>query len=289
MLTLRAAGATATIAPELGGRLASLVVGGRERLVTAPAPDDASIGWGCYLMAPWPGRLDGARFGWQGRTIRLPRTHGRHAIHGLVWGRPWRVEARSASTATIACDLPRDEWPMGGAVRLVYRLGPSGLWMDASIQADDAMPAAIGWHPWFARGDEPIRLRLDADEVQETRRMIPTGRLLPASGRLDLRDGPLLGRRRLDHAYVGARSPAVLEWPDLRITLAFEPTPASVVVYTPPGAFCVEPQTAPPNALVLAPAAARAAGVRFLQPGEALAARLAMTWGDPRRAVPSIA
>lgn len=279
MPTLRAPGATATISPELGGRLASLVVRGRERLVTAPAPDDASIAWGCYLMAPWPGRLAGARFTWRGREITVPRTHGRHAIHGLVWGRPWRVEATSDGEVTVACDLPRDEWPMGGVVRQTFTLTARSLTMAASVEAGDAMPAALGWHPWFARGDEPVRLRVDADAVQETRRMIPTGRHSPAAGRVDLRDGPLLGRRRLDHAYVGARSPAVIDWPDLRLTVEFEPSPTSLVVYTPPGAFCVEPQTAPPNALSLPPADARAVGVRFLEAGESLRAQLRLTWG----------
>ena len=278
MLTLRAPGAVATIAPELGGRLASLVVGGHELLVTAPARGDASIRWGCYLMAPWPGRLEGARFAWHGDAVRLPPTHGRHAIHGLVWGRPWRVEAATETATTLACELPRAEWPMGGVVRQSFTLTAAGLVMEASVEAGDAMPAAIGWHPWFARGDEPVRLRVDADSVQETRRMIPTGRTLPVAGRLDLRAGPLLGRRRLDHAYLSARSPATIEWPDLRVTLAFEPSPASLVVYTPTGAFCVEPQTASPNALALPPAAARAAGVRFLEPGEVLSASMSFAW-----------
>ena len=283
MLTLEAGGIRAGIAVEAGGRLASLVVHGRELLVGRQGNEAQPMRWGCYLMAPWPGRLERGRFEWQGRTIRLPRTHGRHAIHGLVWTRAWIVEDASATAATLACVLP-PEWPMGGIVRQTMTLVPGGLRLDASITAGDAMPAALGWHPWFDRAGDPVALRLDADEVMETRRMIPTGGLRPVTGVRDLRAGPVLGERRLDHAYVGARSPATLAWPDLRVTLTFEPSPAPVVVYTPWNAVCVEPETAPPNALALPAAQARAAGVRFLAEGETMSARLELRWERLRTA-----
>lgn len=280
MLRLEAPGVTASIDVERGGRLASLNVRGRELLIGPAGPNDSSVRWGCYLMAPWPGRLANGRFAWRGRTIQLPRTHGRHAIHGLVWSRPWRVDAvdEARTRASLACELPRDAWPMGGTVRQTFTLTARGLTMDASIEAADAMPAALGWHPWFARGGDPVRLTVDAGTVQEAARVTPSGREVPAVGRLDLRDGPLLGRRRLDHAYLDARSPAVIDWPDLRVALSYDPSPAVVVVHTPAGAVCVEPQTAPPNALALEPPEAWAAGVRLLETGETLSARLVLTW-----------
>jgi aldose 1-epimerase len=278
MLTLEAGDARAAIAVEAGGRLASLVVGGRELLIGPSAASDGPLRWGCYLMAPWPGRLEDGRFQWQGRTIQLPRTHGRHAIHGLVWDMPWTVEHAEAARATLSCALP-PEWPMGGIVRQSFTLTETGVTMAASVTAGDAMPAALGWHPWFDRRGMPVDARVDGDAVLETRGMIPTGRTLPAHGRLDLGGEPTLGRRRLDHAYIDAASPASIAWPDLRLTLAYEPSPASVVVYTPPNAVCIEPQTAQPNALALREAEARAAGVRFLARGEALTARFRVEWG----------
>lgn len=277
MLTLEAGAARAAIAPEAGGRLASLVVGGRELLVGVAGNEAQPMRWGCYLMAPWPGRLQQGRFEWQGRTIQLPRTHGRHAIHGLVWNRPWVVEESSGSAAIFSCRLP-EAWPMGGIVRQRVTLGADALVLDASITARDAMPAALGWHPWFDRAGDPLTLRLAADATLATRDMIPTGQRVPVTGTRDLRAGPILGERRLDHAYVGVRSPATLAWPDLRLSLSFEPSPATVVVYTPWNAVCVEPQTAIPNALALPETDARSAGVRFLGPGETLTARFELAW-----------
>jgi aldose 1-epimerase len=207
--------------------------------------------------------------------IQLERTHGRHAIHGLTRDRPWTVDAASADAATLAVELPRVQWPMGGRVRQRVTVSSSVFRLDAEVEADEPMPAAIGWHPWFRRRRDP-RLRVDAATYQLTQRMVPTGETAPVSGRTDLRAGPRLGRRRLDLAYLEAHSPAVIAWPDLELEIGFEPSPAPLVVYTPPDSFCVEPLTAPPNALALAPAARRPAGVRELAAGARCAASMTL-------------
>jgi aldose 1-epimerase len=272
---LRAGPNRVLLDPRRGGRLASWTVDGEELLVGPPDDQDSSIRWGCFVMAPWPGRLADARFEWRGRLIQLDRTHGRHAIHGLTWDRRWTVEAASADAATLAIELPRRQWPMGGRVRQRVSVSASHLRLDAEVEADDPMPAAIGWHPWFRRRGDP-RLRVEAATYQATERMVPTGGTAPVCGRTDLRAGPRLGRRRLDLAYLAASSPAVIAWPDLELEIAFEPSPAPVVVYTPPDSFCVEPLMAPPNALALPSAARRMAGVRELGAKGRCAASMAM-------------
>jgi aldose 1-epimerase len=277
VLELAAGDVNASIDEAHGGRLASLRIGGQELLVGASGPDDSSITWGCYLMAPWPGRLADGRVRWGDQTIQLRRTHGRHAIHGLVSGVPWSVDAVDQASAELSVSLDRDGWPFGGTVRQRIRLEPNRLVLDAEVHADSPMPAALGWHPWFLRRGG-ASLRVDGDSVLEARRMIPTGRLLPAVGRLDLRAGSALERRRLDHAYVGVRPPLELAWPDLTLRLETQPWLPTVVVYTPPGAVCVEPQTAWPNALGLDEHGARAAGAVMLDAGDALRATLTMRW-----------
>jgi aldose 1-epimerase len=283
LIELRAGDARATIDADRGGRLASLRIGDRELLVGPSHDLDRAIRWGCFLMAPWPGRLADGRLRWRGQTHQLRRTHGRHAIHGLVWAAPWSIEAVDDSSATLAVDLDRDGWPFGGAVRMAYRLAPDGLSVEATILAERAMPAAVGWHPWFRRdgvGADPS-LRLDASGLLGRRAMLPTGAVLPLAGRSDLRAGPPLGRRRLDDAFIGARSPAVLRGSDLEVRVEFGPDCDTVVVYTPWNAVCIEPQSAWPNALGLEDAAARRAGRRDLEPGGELRARMGITWRHP--------
>jgi aldose 1-epimerase len=262
--------------------LASIRLGDRELLVGPPDGLDRSIHWGCFLMAPWAGRLANGQLQFRGERHQLRQTHGRHAIHGLVWAIPWTVDRADASSAELGTSLDRDGWPFGGSVRQSFRLVPDGLSIEALVIAGDRpMPAALGWHPWFRRdavGGEPS-LRVDADAVLERRRMLPTGVVRPVAGRADLRSGPQLGRRRLDDAYVGARSPARLSGSDLELRLGFGGPCDTVVVYTPWNAVCIEPQSALPNALGLHDAAARRAGRRDLAPGESLRGSMRISWG----------
>jgi aldose 1-epimerase len=281
VLELTAGPARATVDAARGGRLASLRVGGRELLVPPPDDIDTSIHWGSFLMAPWPGRLAGGRLRWRGRTIQLRRTHGRHAIHGLAWATPWTVDRSSRSEVEMHVDLERDGWPFGGEVRQSLRLEPARLTLEAAITAERPMPAALGWHPWFQRGSPDPRLTLTANGVLERHAMLPTGAVRPLVRRTDLRAGPTLGRRRLDDAFTGARSPAILRWPDLELRLDFGPECDVVVAYTPWNAICIEPQTARPNALGLPDAAARSAGRRDLEAGETLRSTLRIAWRSP--------
>src|SRR5918993_4908660 len=124
LVELRAEDVRVVVDPDRGARLAALTVGGRELIEGPPTRDDRSIFWGCFLMAPWAGRLAGGQFDWAGRTILLPRTHGRHAIHGLLWSRPWDVDDVTARSATLVAELGAAGWPMGGRVRHHVRVEP---------------------------------------------------------------------------------------------------------------------------------------------------------------------
>jgi aldose 1-epimerase len=269
----------AVIEPKAGGRLGSLVAGGRERLVDRVQPGAAlpAISWGSFLMAPWAGRISDGRLDWAGKPVQLERNLAGQAIHGTVFDVPWQVEAEDGRSVELRCEIDPGRWPFGGLVRQGYRLEPGLLRIEASVQASQAMPAALGWHPWFSRagGDVAVtvladeRLRLDAD-------LIPTGERVAVDGPDDLRAGPLLGDRRLDDVFVNARGPATVRWSDLQLAIEFEPPLASVVVFTPPGSVCVEPQTAWPDAPRLVSAGITGTGLVELRPGATLA--VAMTW-----------
>ena len=113
--------------------------------------------------------------------------------------------------------------------------------------------------------------------------MIPTGRRIPVRGMTDLRPGRPIAGRHVDHAYVDPRSPAVASFPDLELRISWDGPVNSVVVYTPPHAFCVEPQTAWPNALAGGEADAARTGLAILEPGGVLRASMRIDWSvrDP--------
>ncbi|MHB8459122.1 MAG: aldose epimerase family protein [Candidatus Limnocylindrales bacterium] len=280
-IELRAPGGDAVAVVDIGagGRLASLVLGGQERLISSPAPDDRSVRWGSFLMAPWVGRMAEARLAWDGRIHRLPADHGRHALHGLVLGRPWSVTEARDDRVDLDIALGPLGWPFGGRARQSIRLAAGHLTMIAELRADGvAMPAALGWHPWFRRpatGD--IAVTVAASEALElTPDLIPTGRRLSVDADSDLRAGPALADRRLDTVYVDVASPALLAWPDLTLTMEFMPPVSTVVVYTPRAAVCVEPMTGWPDAAALAAAGVAGTGLVRLAPGGSL--RAVTTW-----------
>ena len=285
-VTLTAGADRAVVDPDRGGRLASLVAGGTERLVTTAPPDatDPVLAWGCYLMAPWAGRLAGAVLPWRGERHDLTANEAPHALHGVVFDERWTVGDAGGDSVTLSCALPPERWPLGGTVRQRVRLSPGALTLEASVEAGPrGMPAAVGWHPWFRRpaaGDMAVSLDADTTLIT-TGDLVPTGATRPVTGEEDLRGGPLLGDRRLDHPYAGVRPPAAVRWPDLELTMDFGTPIATVVVHTPPAGVCVEPQSAWPNAAVLAAAGVEGTGVAPLGPGGRLSARVEWRWGAP--------
>lgn len=284
-IKLAAGGDRVRLDPAAGGRIASLVAGGRERLVAEPprdaGPQLAPLQWGSFVMAPWAGRIARGALTFDGEEHRLERNLEGHAIHGVVFDEDWEVGRADRSTAILTVPLDPRRWPFGGHVEQRVELAPGALRLAVTVRADDRpMPVWVGWHTCFQRpegGD--VHIGLDADEVLETDdETLPTGALAPVSGDTDLRGAPALGQRRLDHAFASPATPLTIRWPDLHFEMAADPDPACAVVYTPAHEFCVEPQTGWPDALRLAQAGVEGTGVTRLEPHGSLRATSTWTW-----------
>ncbi len=263
-LRLAAPGVEAVIDLDAGGRVASFVVDGRELLVTEGF---GPIAWGSFPMVPFAGRVREGRFTFRGRRYDLPITMPPHAIHGTVLDRRWE----SIGDRTISTELG-PSWPFAG--RAVQRFGIEAgrFTCRLELHADEPMPASIGWHPWFRRrlappaggppGPEPGTLELDLDAGAMLRRDatgIATGELIVPPP-----PGPW------DDCLTDVRRPPVLRWAGfLELTIRSD-CPDWVVYTVPADALCVEPQTAPPDALNTGPA--------IVEPGRPLIAEMAWTW-----------
>ena len=233
-LVLEAPGVRAVVLPEAGGRLGSLAIDGRELLVDG-GPDATPMSWGSYPMAPWAGRIRHGELTFRGRVHLLPLGMPPHAIHGVVYDRGWRV----VDASTITCELD-ERWPFRGRVTQRFAMDGDGLEVSMTLEADEAMPVVLGWHPWFRRvlsaGDEPVGLRFGADEM-----LVRDAEGIPSGERVPPPPGPW------DDAFTGIREPPVLEWPG-RLRLEISSTCRWLVVYTmPEHAVCVEPQSGPPD------------------------------------------
>jgi aldose 1-epimerase len=233
-LVLAAGDARAVVRPAAGGRLASVAVAGHELLVTEGETDP--MRWGSYPMVPWAGRIRRGRFTFRGREHRLPLGLPPHAIHGVVYDRPWRAAGPDA----ISIELD-ERWPFRGRVVQRFALEEDGLEVTMTLEADEPMPVTMGWHPWFRRvlapGDAPVSLELSAAEM-----LVRDAEGIPGGERVAPPPGPW------DDAFTGLRADPVLDWPGrLRVTISS--TCDWWVVYSEPAhAVCVEPQSGPPDA-----------------------------------------
>jgi aldose 1-epimerase len=283
VVELRSEGAVTRIDAADGGRIVSLVIAGVERILSkgrarARVP---ALYWGCYPMVPWAGRLADGRIPTDDGEVRLDPNLPPSAIHGLGFDRSWEIVDRSETAATMACELRGLGWPFGGRASQTLRLGVNSLELELRVGGyTRAGPAGLGWHPWFTRpsaGD--LELRVDAREVLVLDAdLVPTGEVRPVTPSEDLRSGPPLGDRRLDHVYVRARGPALVRWPDLELRIEYDTSLQTVVVHTPLEGICVEVQTMWPNAPLLAAGGVRETGLRTLEPGDTLAATTRWMW-----------
>jgi aldose 1-epimerase len=285
--SIRAGPASAEVHPEHGGLVGSVAIDGVELLAPVVPGRPGVPRGGSFLLAPWVGELSGGRLPFRGEEHRMPTDGGRHAVHGLVGSGAWEVEDHGQARLTIRRELG-PPWPYGGSVRQAFALDPNGMTHQAEVVAGArAMPVSLGWHPWF-RVVDPERVSLSVDagrHLELDDELIPTGRTLDVAGDVDLRDGPTLGRRRIDVVYVDATPPVRLTLPDRSLTVDFDPRIRYLVVYVSDGSLCIEPWTSWPDA----PNAAERgldAGLVALEPGERLERWMRWSWrssdGRPR-------
>jgi aldose 1-epimerase len=251
VVELRCERATVTLAPELGGRIASIVVDGRELLVAGDASSHPMM-WGCFPMVPFAGRIRRGRFRYEARSIHLPVNFDPHAIHGTGYDAAWSVQG----DGTLVHQFP-DTWPFGGHAVQRFELDEDGLTCTIEVHADrQPMPAMAGWHPWYRR---PVELTFAAGQMYERDAdHMPSGALVTPTP------------RPWDDCFTDVDQPVVLAFED-GPTVAITSSCDHWVVYDmPDNAICVEPQTGPPDQFNLAKPVA--------EPGESLTAWMRLAW-----------
>jgi len=244
-LVLEASDARLQVSPQDGGRVSSLVVRGSELLVTEGA---TPMMWGSFPMVPFAGRIRRGRFPFGDRDVQLALNLPPDAIHGTVFERPWQVD----DPTTLSIDLGSG-WPFVGRVVQHFALTDDQFDVSLSLVADEPMPAALGWHPWFRRRlvrpggrstepSAPVEINFNAAWMYARGADdIPTGELVEPPA------GPW------DDCFTALRSAPRLTWPGV-LGLEVASSCDHLVVYDePPDSVCVEPQTAPPDFVNMAP------------------------------------
>lgn len=263
---LRAGSTTAIVVPELGMLIASFVVDGTE-FVARPgglAAYRAGHTTAIPLLYPWANRLARASYRSAGsevslRGLPLHRDANGLPIHGTMTARPeWEITAlgRAGLAAQFAFDAHPDllaSFPFAHELVVKVRVAPGRLRVITEVHASAGVtvPVAFGWHPyWRVPGArDSWRLALPAvSHLRLDRRGIPTGRVLEEPP-----TEAVFAGREFDDLYrrTGTRSIA-LTGRRRKLSVNFDAGYPYLQVYAPAaGEFCcLEPMTAPTNALV---------------------------------------
>lgn len=271
-------------------------VGDRSVDVIAAAPEFASTGvrpsgHGSPLLFPFPNRIAGAAFTWEGQEYRLPPRPGEtNAIHGFAYDRPWRVVDSGVDYAVGQFQLSQDDperahlWPSDGLIEVAYRVRGSTLRLDVRIANPDTRPLPFGFgtHTYFklplSSGSRPedCVFVAPAGEIWELNGPLPTGERRPVPPDLDLRRGYRYRGPGLDQLMTGLDSSngavecAVMdEAAGVEVLQQFDPQFRELVAFTPitMPAVCLEPYTCTTDALHLQQRGIDA-GWQVLQPGD---------------------
>ena len=240
------AGPQRMVVVEVGGGIRAW-----EGVLLGYAEDEMCSSGRGQVLAPWPNRLAGGRYPWEGEELQLPvnEVASGSAIHGLVRWASWRLVEREPSRVVLGHLLhPRPGYPFSLRLQVEYRLADGGLTVrtEAENVGRRAAPFGAGHHPY----------------------------VLAPSGRVDdlLLDGEPVGTRKLDETRhrpggwrVGVGAVTVWAdgaWPWQQVFTGDLPDVGR-------RGLAIEPMTCPPQAL------RTGEGVIRLEPGE----RWSGEWG----------
>ena len=211
-VTLRHGAYSATVAT-VGAVLRELTYAGRN-LVVPFAADAVRPNYDHSVLVPWPNRIGGGRYTFQGQEHQLPlnEVERGNAMHGLVLWNEWDVESRTDSRAELGTRVTaRPGYPFDLRVRATYTLDGSGLtWRIETTNVGTAdAPYGVATHPYLTPGQGMVddwTITVPAAAVLET---TPDTKLPVAlhdvagyeGGRYDLRSRSPLADRQLDNAY----------------------------------------------------------------------------------------
>lgn len=239
---------------------------------------------GIPFLAPWANRLDEAAFYANGKKYSFNLDLGNvkpgqqnHPIHGFLVDAPqWQVvEAKSdgnAAWVTSRLEFYRypqmmAQFPFAHTIEMTYRLAAGVLEVRTALHnlSEEAMPVAIGFHPYFQVNDAPrdewtFGLAARTEWLLAPDK-IPTGEKRPIEQLLPKAQGGPLAGLNLDHVFgdlirdSSGRATMWVKGKSEKIDVVFGPNYKSVVVYAPGSrnAFiCFEPMTGITDAMNLA-------------------------------------
>jgi aldose 1-epimerase len=200
--------------PERGGCLLSLVIQGEEIIDGYQTPEEVDFNtWGkSGVLYPFPNRLAGGQYTWQGKEYQFPvnDVELNNALHGFGMTRPLKIVEKKLNDKEAIISMEGaytgefDYYPWPFTFGLTYQLLSAGelqVTMWARNDSHTVIPMGLGWHPYFQLDDTAAACCLQLpplDMVGIDRRMIPTGKRYPYD---DFAQARQIGSTVLDNCF----------------------------------------------------------------------------------------
>ena len=186
------------VLPSFGGNIAELTLSaGGERLTVIDGyrtleAARANKGYLGAFLFPFPNRISGARYTFEGQEYQLPinRPKENNAIHGFFTHTSFELISQQADNNSAEFAITSNYegnhsgYPFPCEITLCYRLESAGSFrsvVSVTNSGKSNMPLGIGWHPYFTLSSlggpvDELQLRLpDSDLLLADLKNIPTG------------------------------------------------------------------------------------------------------------------
>jgi aldose 1-epimerase len=201
-------GGDRVVVTEAGAGLRSYTSDGRD-VLDGYGPNELAPSGRGQVLIPWPNRITGGRYAWEGEELQLPLTEPEagNAIHGLVRWDAWRATVRERHSVVLRHELqPQPGYPFPLALQIEYALSDRGLRVSTSATnlGERSCPYGAGAHPYLFPGTRTVDtaiLHLPARSVLEADpNGVPVA--VPVEGtERDHRDARAIGSTIFDHCF----------------------------------------------------------------------------------------
>ena len=257
------------IAPEYGGAIVYCRLNGLD--VFRPAKNIDAVmndprNAACYPCVPYFGRLNSVT-NVEGDSTNLsatmPNADLANALQGEGWVSAWNVVAQEENFVT----LEYNHAPSSGRFPFAYKAAQSFLLSEKSLAidlsvantSDEAMPAGLGFHPFFKR-EASTMIRFNSQRFWQPPAQNDLGKLGPVPSNLDFSKGRRAPPNGIDHTFARFGGDAEIVSDNVGIKISSDAPHLHFYAPANEEFFCLEPVTHLPGAF----------GTVIISPGDAL-------------------
>lgn len=136
-----------------GAHVGSLSLDGEA--VLKPSTDGSQTHGGAAVLIPFPGRVRGGVYSFEGSRYAIPVGEDGNARHGFAKDLQWELSEKSTDSARLKTVLAGSGYPVTLEVELKYSLTVSSFSTSCTVRnsGERDCPLAIGFHPYFLAKD----------------------------------------------------------------------------------------------------------------------------------------